>query len=450
MQIIIFLFSFLVFLNQSLATEIQVGTFGQGNNQIHYSYNYTEGSEAQWTAEGLKKIKQPAEEFSLHFEGHEVVVERFEFKASNDASANSLLDRIGQQFRKENPNLLSRPAMMKHITFVLVAAGSLTVWSMKAGIMPYQMFIGAGISVMINALFLYFEDYMDYKVYPNRYSKKVAQKVINPYRKLKERILPKIYIGYETLMQTMENLGLRQQVSNASSKKELAKSLHYTFENVKGNRAEKTFLEFVSPRPKENSSQDSKEKRQEVQRQTSERFATRFLSSLGINFMLAIANNLVVLGFPGTSTELVEFTMSIGLTLAAVTFIGQSYSLIRGSLKDLLLRGKVSQRFVRWYVSVTRVSLAIVAVALYSQAVSLGTLVMTIGVPGWVAAYLLASGKYEKIFSRYVKKNKKRVAEIYSNAMLKPQRLVSWYEGRYISDFNPLAHSFKMCRDIAK
>lgn len=427
-------FLILFYVSLSQAGEIISNSLGEGDSKIDYTYTYSESTEAYIEKSTLEKISQAQISFEMNFEGKPLEVKMYKFSKKNFENQKNLLTKAKSFFTKEHNIHSTEVKFLRHASFVLTSGVSIYLWTTNSSIMTHQAFMGASISVFINTLFIYMEDFFDYRVYRNKYSARVGKKIVTPFLNFGARAIPAIHRSYEKLLSSLgRSISNTKNIFGQEILDKESKELSYA---MTGKYIEETGFKLERFLNKHNN---------KIHKNV-ESFMARFLSSLGINFMLAVSYKAILLGIPTDIHSFSEFSMEVGVALAAVTFIGQSYSLVRGALKDLLREGMISRRFTQYYAAFSRVALAGVMTLLYLKVYSLETLALTVGLPGWTMAILLVSGQHKSFLSKRRKEKARNNAAKYGKIFMSGDELKAPKTIWDMSNYRDLGVRYRSCK----
>ena len=395
------------------AVEMQVGQFtSTKKGDVSYSLSYTYGQEALDSYSRLKQEFLPVSTESVGLGTESVELNFYEIEKEKLEKKHNLLASAKKILLEEYHDKSPKAKMARHLTFLVTSGSSVYIWQ-ASGYLPYQEFMGASLSVAINALFIYFEDHFDMKVYMNRYSKSFAKRVSKTIELYKKRL-------------GIRNFSYGQEKSQISEVAYKASSV----ESRVSAWSVKSLFKKNSENPK-----------------AFEDFLTRFFTTSGINFALIGVYEMIKYGLPGGSfLEVSDFLVEVTAKLGTVVLVGMSYSLTRGALKDLRAEALVSPKFVTYFSAISRVALSASYVLLFTEAISKTALITYVGAPGWAVAALMLTGVHKPALLAWRERNKN--AEKKSSQRISSYSPENWSEKWKSSDYRYLQVRMSWCKDV--
>jgi hypothetical protein len=416
----IVLFS-LIFVSQlSLASEFVAGHLGSPQAGVSYSMSIEYGEMAERSRYQIDML--PAEfktyiPFSVPGADLEVKVSKH---SKQDLVKAGIWNSINQKLFSEIRGKTAMVQVLRHSTFLLAAGSSIYVWSIS-GYAPHQIFMGASLSVAINALFIYLEDFFDYKVYRNQLSKRLAGKTVESFKKAKlnfqlglelskmklREISDSMKFNHESIQRITASLQktyakLQDYMSVENLKKsEVLSSMYYEIEEKGGRKRVKVY--------------DRLEQQQIANEQWLKTFMERFFSITAINSGIIVVYELIKKGIPLDFAAAEIMFDRVVESVVGVMFIGLAYTLIRGQLKDLYKQGLVKEGVVRLYSFSSRVILAAAYVSVFTEWVSVSTAMAVLGVPGWTIALGMILGVHKPLVNKWMKYKAQKNAKLKGN-----------------------------------
>lgn len=412
------LISLILFSLKGFTSEFVAGHLGNASDGVSYSLSIEYGEMAERSRFEIDQL--PTEHranIPFKFPGADLEVTVSKHNKADLIKA-GLWNSVGNQLFREIRGKSLMVQALRHSTFILAAGSSIFVWSVS-GYAPHQIFMGASLSVAVNALFIYLEDFFDFKVYRNQWSKKLSEKTIDNLKRAKFNLSLGLELGKmeaqnrfksftftnvfvskisKGLQRVFSQLQVYMKVENLRNS-ELLNSIHIDLVDKSGkNKREKVYDHLASQKAE--------------REQWLKSFMERFFSITAINSSLVIMYELIKKGIPLDMAAAEIMFDRVLESVVGVMFIGIAYTIIRGQLKDMLKSGLVKEGVVRIYSFSSRVILAATYVSIFTEWVSISTAVLVLGVPGWTIALGMILGVHKPIVNKWMKYKARKNAKL--------------------------------------